>query len=291
MRQISWWIALLGLAWGVLGGGFEPLDALGRGWEAGARCPRTAGTDTRASGSSGTRDARPRRQRVPSPMDGFSLRDLNIAQSMAQLRSFDVVDRFDLPTSGITIVVRSDGPVKADPSAVDRILHARLRLHSAHQDAAERGRMRCFKQTIVDNQAFRGTIVNIYVPADPRMCIKNLRLVQRPDRSAWDRHCHWKGATPPTRFSGLLGEVRLTEYHIVVAPGITRWSNVEPDAALAEILRHEADHLWDWMMDESPLNVLENERRARRGDILVDRHARHAGAPLPNPFVYPAAGV
>lgn len=286
MRQISSWIALLALAWGVVGGGFEARDALGRGWEASARCQPKTAPDTRAPDGRNRPALTPHPQHVPSPMDGLNVRDLNIGHSLAQLRRFHVVDRFEVPTSGVTVVLRSDGRVEADVAAVDRILHARLRLHSAHADAAERARMRCFKEVIVDRRAFRGTIVNIYVPSDPRMCIKNLRLVTRPEGAAWGRHCHWKGATPPVRFSGLLGEVRLAEYHIVVAPGITGWSNTTPDATLAEILRHEADHLWDWMMDESPLNVLENERRARRGDMLIDRIGRDHGAPLPNPFFY-----
>lgn len=122
------------------------------------------------------------------------------------------------------------------------------------------------------------------------MCIKNLRLVVRPAGSEWERHCHWKGATPPVRISTILGgEVRLAEYHVVLAPGVSGWSNAEPSPVVSEILRHESDHLWDWMMGVSPLHLAANERRALRGDMIIHRVYRDLGKPLPNPFLYPEA--
>lgn len=255
-----------------------------------ARCERYVDTRGRSRAPSVEADrVWPRWDAVPSPADRLKLNDLDARTTLSQLDRFRVIERFALPSSGVVVVVHSDGDVRPDVAAVDELFHARLRLHARHPHPLQRARMRCFKERIVDERAFAGSIVNLYVPSDPAMCIRNVRLVKRPPGSPWRDHCHWKGATPPVRLSGILGEVRLSEYHMVIAPGITGWTNAQPNPVVARILRHESDHLWDWMMNVSPLHVRANERRVVGGDSAVARHYRDHDMSLPNPFVYGGA--
>lgn len=280
-------LALLVLAFRAVSGGFAVQGADAASGDAVPECLSSVTADIAAASERSPEAAKPQSPRaVLSPLHRLNVADLDLRQTLAQTQRFHIVDRFELPSSGVVVVLHSDGTVAADPAALDEILHARLRHHDAHASQSVQARIRCFKKTIVDERVFAGSVVNIYVPANPAMCIKNVRLVQRPAGTKWHRHCHWKGATPPVRFSGFLGEVRLSEYHMVIAPGITNWSNARPDSALAEIVRHEADHLWDWMMNVSPTDVAHNERRAVRGDAVIDRVYEAHGKALPSPFFY-----
>lgn len=222
---------------------------------------------------------------VTAPTSRLDLRRVDLLATVRQARAFTPRARFELPSSGVVVVVHSDGEVAADVAAVDELMHAHMRLYRRHTDPVLRARMRCYAETVIGDRAFAGAVVNLYVPADPSACLRDLRLVSRPAGADWAEVCDFGGATPPTRMAGFLGELRHRQSHVLVAPGIARWSNARPDARLAEVLRHESDHLWDWAMGQH-VDVFPNERRAQLGDDIVGNEYRNRSAALPNPFLY-----
>lgn len=211
----------------------------------------------------------------------LDVRRLDLATTVRQLHSFSERQRFTASSSGVVVVVHSNGDITVDPHAVDELLHAHLRHHDDHATAERRGRMRCYADAILNDREFAGTVVNLYVPADPRSCIRDLRLVQRrPGR--WGDSCDWSGVTPPVELAGFLGEIRSKEFHMLVAPGVA--GNGGPGVARA--LRHESDHLWDWMMGQE-FDFVANERRAQAGDAVVSTVHKVQGHAWPAPFGYP----
>ena len=213
---------------------------------------------------------------------------VDLVQTIRQLRTFKPRDRFTLPSSGVVAVIHSDGDVVASPAALDELLHAHLRHFDQHADPVLRARLACYARAILDDREFAGTTVNIYVPSTPRACVRNLRLVRRA-RGPWATSCDWSGATPPVVFKSFLGEIRSKSFHLLVAPGVSpnpRSTSADHARRVAEVLRHEADHLWDWMMGQS-FDFVANEQRAQAGDALVQRRYRSEGLPWPVAFRYP----
>lgn len=243
-------------------------------------------TQQRATPAPAKRDEPPTSLRAlygsAAPDAFFDLAAVDLGRTLRQLRSLKERDRFVMPSSDVEVVVHSDGDLLVHRAAVDEIMHAHLRHRDRHRDAAAAARMACYARTILQDKAFAGTVVNLYVPANPLLCLRDLRLVVRPAGGRWSEGCDWGGVTPPVAVEGWLGEVRLAEFHMIIAPGVADATT----GRVAQLLRHESDHLWDWMMGQA-FHFTANERRALGGDALV-RHAYAAHQQRwPVPFGYP----
>lgn len=175
---------------------------------------------------------------------------------------FDVIAEGRLPTLGMDVEVRSDGPLGVDLAALDRT--ARTMLTMDYPDPRFAVLVDCYRRRIVSGRELEGRTLRIYVPADPTACFQAGVLTPRGDGG-----CDAIGfAIPDTQLIPSLARLRPLSLRwpatIVLAPG-QHSTHPEPvEQRAAQILVHELMHFFDNEMGlrPHPTALREYEQRA-----------------------------
>lgn len=298
MRRMAQWAALLAavsastLGWASLGAAPPQLDPTAT--RAPAGCDPLPSHDERDGGRR-VRDVIPPGA-AATAVDHAARGGIDVPGALRDFRElvagYTTVAAVELPSTGMIVDVRSDGPIQVDATALDALAIAPLMLHHRFDDPRLSSLAVCYERRIVHQRELAGSRLRVYVPSDPRACFRAGRLTADPvgDGVRW---CDASGITLPA----LSGPVRLfgmevarlrTESSIIVAPGVANRRQAQPIVALE--LAHELVHHYDNVMGLPPW-VSSLRHYEQRAYYIENRLREWYAAPdqeLPLPIRYVA---
>jgi hypothetical protein len=230
-------------------------------------------------------------------LDHLSRSRIDVLETVTSYRQLDqrVQKRasFRLRGTGLRVEVFSDGPVEVVPREFDRLIELLLTRSGSVADRALARLLDCYEANIIDGNGLAGGHLRLFVPSDPRTCLRDLRLWTPPAGEA-DR-CTSTGVALPAldvriRALGLeLGRAAMPAT-VVVAPGVD--PDEDPSRHVTYTLVHELVHFLDNAMSSPPslddtAGMREYERRAYRVEELITEADQTGRLRLPRPIRYP----
>lgn len=206
------------------------------------------------------------------------------------LGGFAVITRFTLPSSGIELEIRSDGPITVDQAEMDVIARLPLEQHATFSDARVAALLGCYRERVVVERELEGTRLRVYVPSDHAACFR-LGRISRVGEGAFAATCDAAGVTLPglPLKMKLLGMdvANLTNEATIVVSGAAV-SVEQAEERLSYFLLHEMIHHYDNSLGLRPWSEsLSNyERRAYYVERTFREQFRDAGG-LPVAVRYP----
>ncbi|MDX1621075.1 MAG: hypothetical protein R3320_08805 [Nitriliruptorales bacterium] len=163
------------------------------------------------------------------------------------LGGFEVLERLTLPSSGMVIEVRSDGPLLIDPAALDRLARLPLDRSRRFSDLRISALLDCYHERVLEDRELADSTLRIYVPSDHTTCYQEGRLT-RVGGDTYATSCDAAGFTlpgVPLRVKLLGAEVaRISSKPSIIVSGAAR-DRAVADVRLAYHLLHEFVHHYD----------------------------------------------
>lgn len=182
------------------------------------------------------------------------------------LGGFAVISSVTLPSSGIELEIRSDGPISVDEAELDALARLPLERHATFADARVAALMRCYEERVVVERELAGTKLRVYVPSDHAACFRRGRL-SRVGNEAYAATCDAAGFTLPglplrLKLMGVEVANLSNEATIVVSGAAVDVERAEQ--RLSYHLLHEFVHHYDNSLGLPPWNgpLSHYERRA-----------------------------
>jgi hypothetical protein len=202
-------------------------------------------------------------------------------------RGFDRATTGRMPTTGVTVEVRTDGTgVRVDLGALDRLLVAML--HADYDDARIQALMDCYRERTVDDRELDGSRLRLYVPDDPTLCFRGLVLAGRDSG-----RCDATGiAVPEIALPQRSGVDLRWPATIAIAPGQSPEATYPAELRAALFLVHEFMHFLDNEMGAPPRlsNLAAYERRAYYVQETFGRLVYDGAIDLPTPLIWDDRG-
>lgn len=197
-----------------------------------------------------------------------------------------IVDEFVMPSSGITIKVRtneSDSGIQVNREALERTFNEPMERWYVYSDKSVRDFYYCARVELLDNKKQAGTTVNVILPSKPNYCLNGGYTVNFADNSERDETCKTSGFNYPNLSYGLLDPILHpdTPHYIFVTGRNT--SNSDGNEKVTSVFGHESGHEIMRLMDARPL--LDPDEQA--AEFVERQLATAREEPLEPVFVYP----
>ena len=213
------------------------------------------------------------------------------ADARQVLGGFEVLERVALPSSGIIVELRSDGPLVFDAAQLDELARLPLERHRRFTDRRIAALLSCYRDRVLGDLELAGTTLRIYVPYDHTTCYQEGRLRQ-VGGDTYATSCDAAGFTlpgVPLRMKLMGREVaRIGNQPTIVVSGAAR------DRAVAEVrlayhLVHEFIHHYDNALGLPPWTgtLSQYEQRAYYIERTLRAQLTEEGGP-PLAIRYPA---
>lgn len=211
------------------------------------------------------------------------------ADARAVLGGFGVIGTMVLPSSGIEIELRSDGPLSIDEAELDALARLPLERHATFSDARVAALLRCYQERVMVERELQGTKLRLYVPSDHATCFSHGRLA-RVGKGGFTATCDAAGVTLPglpLRINLFGKEVaRFDNDPAIIVSGAAATPETA-DERLASHLLHELVHHYDNHMGLGPWNgpLSHYEQRAYYVERTLRASLKDEGG-LPTPVRY-----
>jgi hypothetical protein len=202
-------------------------------------------------------------------------------------QEYPVVAQGRLASIGVTVEIRSDGPLTVDMRELDELVL--VTLNTAYPDPRFRALMDCYRMRLLSDRELKGTALRIYLPSDPTACFQAGTIMPRGEGG-----CDAIGAAIPglrvrTVMAGANPLSLRWPSTVIVTPGHhpTLLETVEARAALTMV--HEFVHYLDNVMGVTPhpSRMKEYERRAYYAQSVIRLRVVRGEIDLPQPFIWP----
>ena len=167
------------------------------------------------------------------------------AREIASLNKYPVLSYTSL-ASGIRVNLYSDKGNAFDTSFIDtetldQILHANLDTRVTFKHKQIDAAMKCISKRVLIDREFAGYDLNIYIPSDHSVCLKNLRKQRKLVDS--EGFCDSRAGTlAEVKYGIAPGRPLYEQGWIVVSPARVEFDG--SDTELAKILFHESAHFF-----------------------------------------------